>query len=80
MPYPVPPPEPPAIIYIAKPKKAALTVAASDGDTPSNSVETPEPSSEIVQPPQQPAQVEEAALLDTAPASNQQPPEIAHPP
>ena len=80
MPYPVPPPEPPAIIYIAKPKKAALTVAASDGDTPSNSVETPEPSSEIVQPPQQPAQVEEAAVLDTAPATNQQPPEIAHPP
>ena len=28
MPYPVPPPEPPAIIYIAKPKKVALTVAA----------------------------------------------------
>jgi len=81
MPYPVPPPEPPAIIYIAKPKKAALTVAASDGDTASNSAETPEPSPEIVQPPQQPAQVEEAAaLLDTTPATNQQPPEIAHPP
>ncbi|MCW6050633.1 DUF3769 domain-containing protein [Lyngbya sp. CCAP 1446/10] len=80
MPYPVPPPEPSAIIYIAKPKKAALTVAASDGDTASNSAETPEPSPEIVQPPQQPAQVEAAAaLLDNAPATNQQPPEIAHP-
>lgn len=75
MPYPVPPPEPSAIIYIAKPKKVALTVAANDGDTRSNPAEIPEPSPEIVQPPhQEPA----AALLGTTPVTGQ-PPEIVDP-
>ncbi|MEG3840222.1 DUF3769 domain-containing protein [Microcoleus sp. herbarium14] len=75
MPYPVPPPEPPAIINIAKPKKVALTVAANDGETRSNSAEIPEPSPEIVQlPQQQPA----AALLGTT-AVTGQPPEILDP-
>ena len=79
MPYPVPPPEPSAIIYIAKPKKAALTVAASDGDTRSNSAEIPELSPEILQSSQQEAQAEPSvALLGTTPATNQ-PPEIADP-
>ena len=75
MPYPVPPPEPSAIIYIAKPKKVALTVAAGGGETRSNSTEIPEPSPEIVQLPQQePA----AALLGTT-AVTGQPPEILDP-
>jgi hypothetical protein len=80
MPYPVPPPEPSAIIYIAKPKKVALTVAANDGDTRSNSAEIPEPSPEIVQPEPTPAPQPEpsAALLGTTPATGQ-PPEIADP-
>ncbi|MEG4321832.1 MULTISPECIES: DUF3769 domain-containing protein [unclassified Microcoleus] len=78
MPYPVPP-EPPAIIYIAKPKKVALTVAAGDGDTRSNSAEIPEPSPEIVQPEPTPApQSEGATLQGTTPATSQ-PPEIADP-
>ncbi|UNU22820.1 DUF3769 domain-containing protein [Microcoleus vaginatus] len=79
MPYPVPPPEPSALIYIAKPKKVALTVAAGDGDTPSNLAEIPEPSPDIVQPPQPPAPAESAAaLLDTT-AATDQPLEIADP-
>ncbi|MEG4803187.1 DUF3769 domain-containing protein [Microcoleus sp. ARI1-B5] len=79
MPYPVPP-EPPAIIYITKPKKVALTVAAGDADTRSNSAEIPEPSPESVQPEPTPAPLSEgAALLDTTPATSQQPPEIADP-
>ena len=49
MSYPVPPPEPSAIIYIAKPKKVALVVAARDGDTRSNSTEIPESTPAIVQ-------------------------------
>ena len=78
MPYPVPP-EPPAIIYITKPKKVALTVAASDGDTRSNSAEIPESSPEIIQPPPEQAQTEPStALLGTTPATGQ-PPEIADP-
>lgn len=79
MPYPVPPPEPPGIIYIAKPKKVALTVAANDGDTRSNPAEIPEPSPDIVQPEPTPAQAEPAAtLLGTTPATDR-PPEIADP-
>ncbi|MEG4630900.1 DUF3769 domain-containing protein [Microcoleus sp. AR_TQ3_B6] len=79
MPYPVPPPEPPAIIYIAKPKKVALTVAAGDGDSRSNPAEIPEPSPDIVQPEPAPAQAERAApLLGTTPATDR-PPEIADP-
>lgn len=79
MPYPVPPPEPPGIIYIAKPKKVALTVAAGDGDTRSNPAEIPEPSPDIVQPEPTPAPAEPAAtLLGTTPA-NDRPPEIADP-
>ncbi|MEP6515840.1 DUF3769 domain-containing protein [Microcoleus vaginatus] len=79
MPYPVPPPEPPGIIYIAKPKKVALTVAAGDGDTRSNPAEIPEPSPDIVQPEPTPAPTEPAAtLLGTTPATDQ-PPEIADP-
>jgi hypothetical protein len=79
MPYPVPPPEPPAIIYIAKPKKVALTVAAGDGDTRSNPAEIPEPIPDIVQPELTPAQAESAAtLLGTTPATDR-PPEIADP-
>ncbi len=75
MSYPVPPPEPSAIIYIAKPKKVALTVAAGGGETRSNSTEIPEPSPEIVQlPQQQPA----AALLGTTSVTGQ-PPEILDP-
>ncbi|WP_293353706.1 MULTISPECIES: DUF3769 domain-containing protein [unclassified Microcoleus] len=74
MPYPVPPPEPSAIIYIAKPKKVALTVAVNDGDTRSNSAEIPEPSPEIVQPEPEPS----AALLGTTPAISGAP-EIADP-
>ncbi len=58
MPYPVPPPEPSAIIYITKPKTAALIVAVSDGDTRSNSTEIPEPSPDIVLPEPTPAQAE----------------------
>ncbi|MEG4350359.1 DUF3769 domain-containing protein [Microcoleus sp. LAD1_D5] len=79
MPYPVPPPEPPGIIYIAKPKKVALTVATGDGDTRSNPAEIPEPSPDIVQPEPTPAPAEPAAtLLGTTPATDQ-PPEIADP-
>ncbi|MEG4247198.1 DUF3769 domain-containing protein [Microcoleus sp. Pol10D4] len=79
MPYPVPPPEPPGIIYIAKPKKVALTVAAGDGDTRSNPAEIPEPIPDIVQPEPTPASAEPAAtLLGTTPATDQ-PPEIADP-
>jgi lipopolysaccharide export system protein LptA len=79
MPYPVPPPEPPAIIYIAKPKKVALTVAAGDGDTRSNPAEIPEPSPDIVQPEPTPAQAESAAtLLGTTPVTDR-PPEMADP-
>ncbi|MEG4305261.1 DUF3769 domain-containing protein [Microcoleus sp. D3_18a_C4] len=79
MPYPVPPPEPSAIIYIAKQKKVALTVAAGDGDTRSNPAEIPEPSPDIVQPEPTPAPAEPAAtLLGTTPATDQ-PPEIADP-
>ena len=79
MPYPVPPPEPPAIIYIAKPKKVALTVAAGDGDTRSNPAEIPEPSPDIVQPEPTPAPAETAAtLLGTTPATDR-PPEMADP-
>ncbi|MEG4205234.1 DUF3769 domain-containing protein [Microcoleus sp. Pol7_A1] len=79
MPYPVPPPEPSAIIYIAKPKKVALTVAAGDGDTRSNPAEIPEPSPDIVQPEPTPAPAAPAAtLLGTTPATDQ-PPEIADP-
>ncbi|MGB7894304.1 MAG: DUF3769 domain-containing protein [Microcoleus sp.] len=79
MPYPVPPPEPPGIIYIAKPKKVALTVAAGDGDTRSNPAEIPEPIPDIVQPEPTPAPAEPAAtLLGTTPATDQ-PPEIADP-
>ncbi|MEG4807690.1 DUF3769 domain-containing protein [Microcoleus sp. F8-D3] len=79
MPYPVPPPEPPAITYIAKPKKVALTVAADDGDTRSNPAEIPEPSPDIVQPEPTPAPAEPAAtLLGTTPATDR-PPEIADP-
>ncbi|MEG3932007.1 DUF3769 domain-containing protein [Microcoleus sp. T3_B1] len=79
MPYPVPPPEPSAIIYIAKPKKVALTVAAGDGDTRSHPAEIPEPSPDIVQPEPTPAPAEPAAtLLGTTPATDQ-PPEIADP-
>ncbi|MEG4007411.1 DUF3769 domain-containing protein [Microcoleus sp. Pol11C1] len=79
MPYPVPPPEPPGIIYIAKPKKVALTVAAGDGDTRSNPAEIPEPSPDIVQPQPTPAPAEAAAtLLGTTPATDQ-PPAIADP-
>ncbi|MEG4813452.1 DUF3769 domain-containing protein [Microcoleus sp. K5-D4] len=79
MPYPVPPPEPPGIIYIAKPKKVALTVAAGDGDTRSNPAEIPEPSPDIVEPEPTPAPAEPAAtLLGTTPATDQ-PPEIADP-
>ncbi|MEG4055309.1 MULTISPECIES: DUF3769 domain-containing protein [unclassified Microcoleus] len=79
MPYPVPPPEPPGIIYIAKPKKVALTVAAGDGDTLRNPAEIPEPSPDIVQPEPTPAPKEPAAtLLGTTPATDQ-PPEIADP-
>ncbi|MEG4227829.1 DUF3769 domain-containing protein [Microcoleus sp. N9_B2] len=79
MPYPVPPPEPSAIIYIAKPKKVALTVAAGDGDTRSNPAEIPELSPDILQPEPTPAQAEPAAtLLGTTPATDQ-PPEIADP-
>ncbi|MEG4210682.1 DUF3769 domain-containing protein [Microcoleus sp. S13_B4] len=79
MPYPVPPSEPPGIIYIAKPKKVALTVAAGDGDTRSNPAEIPEPSPDIVQPEPTPAPAEPAAtLLGTTPATDQ-PPEIADP-
>ncbi len=80
MPYPVPPPEPSAIIYIAKPKKVALTVLANDGDTRSNSAEIPEPSPEILQPEPIPAAQPEpsAALLGTTPATSG-PPEIADP-
>jgi hypothetical protein len=79
MPYPVPPPEPPAIIYIAKPKKVALTVAAGDGDTRSNPAEIPEPSPDIVQPEPTPTPAEPAAtLLGTTPATDR-PPEMADP-
>ena len=79
MPYPVPPPEPPAIIYIAKPKKVALTVAVGDEDTRSNPAEIPEPSPDIVQPELTPAQAESAAtLLGTTPATDR-PPEMADP-
>ncbi|MEG4960752.1 MULTISPECIES: DUF3769 domain-containing protein [unclassified Microcoleus] len=79
MPYPVPPPEPSAIIYIAKPKKVALTVAAGDGDTRSNPAEIPEPSPDIVQPEPTPAPAEPAAtLLGTTPATDR-PPEMADP-
>ncbi len=71
MPYPVPPPEPPAIIYIAKPKKVALTVAAGDGDTRSNPAEIPESSPDIVQPEPTPAPAQPAAtLLGTTPATD----------
>ncbi|MEG3898018.1 MULTISPECIES: DUF3769 domain-containing protein [unclassified Microcoleus] len=76
MPYPVPPPEPSAIIYIAKPKKVALTVAAGDGDTRSNPAEIPEPSPDIVQPEPTPAPAEPAAALL---GTTGQPPEIADP-
>ncbi|MEG4343257.1 DUF3769 domain-containing protein [Microcoleus sp. A003_D6] len=79
MPYPVPPPEPPAIIYIAKPKKVALAVAAGDGDTRSNPAEIPEPSPDIVQPPQPTAQAEPAAALLGTTAATDRPPEIADP-
>ncbi|MEG4275432.1 MULTISPECIES: DUF3769 domain-containing protein [unclassified Microcoleus] len=79
MPYPVPPPEPSAIIYIAKPKKVALTVAAGDGDTRSNPAEIPEPSPDIFQPEPTQAPAEPAAtLLGTTPATDK-PPEIADP-
>jgi len=79
MPYPVPPPEPPAIIYIAKPKKVVLTVAAGDGDTRSNPAEIPESSPDIVQPEPTPAPAEPAAtLLGTTPATDR-PPEMADP-
>ena len=79
MPYPVPPPEPPAIIYIAKPKKVALIVAAGDGDTRSNPAEIPEPSPDIIQPEPTPVPAEPAAtLLGTTPATDQ-PPEMADP-
>ncbi|MEG4508003.1 DUF3769 domain-containing protein [Microcoleus sp. F6_B4] len=80
MPYPVPPPEPPGIIYIAKPKKAALTVAVGDGDTRSNPAEIPEPSPDIVQPEPTPALAEPAAtLLGTTPATDRPDAEIADP-
>ncbi|MEG4985592.1 DUF3769 domain-containing protein [Microcoleus sp. BR0-C5] len=79
MPYPVPPPEPPGIIYIAKPKKVALTVAAGDGDTRSNPAEIPEPSPDIVQPEPTPAQAEPAATLQGTTPATDQPPEIADP-
>ncbi|MFS8119746.1 MAG: DUF3769 domain-containing protein, partial [Microcoleus sp.] len=79
MPYPVPPPEPSAIIYIAKPQKVALTVAAGDGDTLGNPAEIPEASPEILQPPQPTAQTEGAPLLGTTPATSSQPLEIADP-
>ncbi|MEG4588017.1 DUF3769 domain-containing protein [Microcoleus sp. MOSTC5] len=79
MPYPVPPPEPSAIIYIAKPKKVALTVAAGDGDTRSNPAEIPEPSPDIVQPEPTPAPAAPAAtLLGTTPATDR-PPEMPDP-
>ena len=79
MPYPVPPPEPPAIIYIAKPKKVALTVAAGDGDTRSNPAEIPESSPDIVQPEPTAAPAEPAAtLLGTTPATDR-PVEMADP-
>jgi len=79
MPYPVPPPEPPGIIYIAKPKKVALTVAAGDGDTRSNPAEIPEPSPDIVQPEPTPTPAEPAAtLLGSTPATDG-PPEMADP-
>ncbi|MEG3905218.1 DUF3769 domain-containing protein [Microcoleus sp. B4-C5] len=79
MPYPVPPPEPPGIIYIAKPKKVALTVAAGDGDTRSNPAEIPEPSPDIVQPEPTPAPAEPAATLLGTTAATDGPPEIADP-
>ena len=79
MPYPVPPPEPPAIIYIAKPKKVALTVATGDGDTRSKPAEIPEPSPDIVEPEATPTPAEPAAtLLGTTPATDR-PPEMADP-
>jgi lipopolysaccharide export system protein LptA len=79
MPYPVPPPEPSAIIYIAKPKKVALTVATNDGDTRSNSAQIPEASPEIVEPePTAPQPEPSAALLGTTEATSQSP-EIAAP-
>lgn len=79
MPYPVPPPEPPGIIYIAKPKKVALTIAAGDGDTRSNPAEIPEPSPDIVQPEPTPAPAEPAATLLGTTAATDGPPEIADP-
>ena len=79
MPYPVPPPEPSAVIYIAKPKKAALTVAKSDSDTRSPAPEIPESSSEILEPQPTPVQPPTSvALLGTAPAA-EQPPAIGDP-
>ncbi|MEG3859895.1 DUF3769 domain-containing protein [Microcoleus sp. herbarium12] len=74
MPYPVPPPEPSAVIYIAKPKKAALTVAKSDSDTRSPASEIPEPSPEILETQPQTG----AALLGTTPVA-EQPPAIPEP-
>jgi len=79
MPYPVPPPEPPAIIYITKPKTAALIVAASDEDTRSNSTEIPEPSPDIVLSEPTPAQAAASALLLGPSLEASQPPEIADP-
>ena len=79
MPYPVLPPEPPAIIYITKPKKVALAVAASDEDTRSNSREIPEPSPDIVLSEPTPAQATASALLLGPSLEAGQPPEIADP-
>jgi Protein of unknown function (DUF3769) len=80
MPYPVPPPEPSAIIYIAKPKKVAPAVVASDGDTRSNSAEIPESTPDIVLPEPTPArEPEPIAELLGPPVETGQPSEIADP-
>lgn len=80
MPYPVPPSEPPAIVYIAKPKKAALAVAASDGDTRSNSSEIPEPTLPIVESEPTPApEAESTAQFLNPTVEAGQPPEITDP-
>lgn len=80
MPYPVPPPEPSAIIYIAKPKKAALVVAASDGDTRSNSSEIPESTLPNVQSEPTPTpEPESSAELLGPPVETTQSPEIIDP-
>jgi hypothetical protein len=80
MPYPVSPPEPSAIIYIAKPKKVALVVAASDGDTRSNSAEIPESTLAIVQSEPTPApEPESTAELLGPPVETGQSSEIIDP-